>query len=343
VSVVAESTAKSVAADGNSIVSRENDAEGIKHLRAARHMYAVARRVVTVQVVLAIGAPLLAAVVGLIAPERRAMAAFTALVVAVLDVALWDPWQKRAKKKAAKVQESFDCYVLDMPWNEFRAGSRVDAEEIHAADIAHLSGKTDPSLANWYPSGVSALQMHVARIICQRTNLWWDGSLRRFYSAWVVGGVMVLTLGALLIGVAADFTLEWFVLGVMAPAAPLLLWGIREIYRQRDAADSLEQLKAGVEKLWERTMKGECDTEGCKAESRLFQNEILDRRASSPMIFEWVYLRLRPKMEGQMVAGADAHITEAKGKGFGALGQGSRAEGTSVTPGPTVTTAKPGS
>src|SRR5205823_5799463 len=106
---------------------------GLKHLRASSHMYSVAKRVVAAQAALAIGAPLFSSLVGLVAPEWRALAAFTALVVAVLDVAVWDPWQKREKKKAATVQESFDCYVLELPWNEFRAGARIDAEELHAA------------------------------------------------------------------------------------------------------------------------------------------------------------------------------------------------------------------
>lgn len=45
-------------------------------------------------------------------------------------------------------------------------------------------------------------------------------------------------------------------------------------------------------------------------ESRLVQNEIFDHRARSPLVFDWLYWRLRGKHEIEMQDGAEEQVEE---------------------------------
>ena len=93
--------------------------------------------------------------------------------------------------------------------------------------------------------------MHLARIICQRTNLRYDSQLRR--NCGVIIQVVALTLvGALIFsGLAQNLRMTEWVLS-LAPATPFLAWAAREYYRQRDTADLLEDLMKEAKKLWAR-------------------------------------------------------------------------------------------
>ena len=49
--------------------------------------------------------------------------------------------------------------------------------------------------------------------------------------------------------------------------------------------------------------------------SRELQDAIFNHRASSPLIFDWVYNLLRRRMEEQMNAGADQLVSELRTAG----------------------------
>lgn len=51
-------------------------------------------------------------------------------------------------------------------------------------------------------------------------------------------------------------------------------------------------------------------------ESRELQDEIYDCRCKNPLIFDWIYDRLKRDHEVQMNIGAEALVAEAKAAGF---------------------------
>jgi hypothetical protein len=296
----------------NAIVSKQAEARAIRQLRAQRYLYSKAKNIVALQTVLAIGVPLLAVVAGIMQPSLRPIAALTALLVAILDVGVLDPWQKTFKKRAATIKEEFDCEVLDLPWNEFRVGRHPDPEDEHAASKAYLRGAVDPSLENWYPVIVSEVPLPLGRLICQRSSVRWDSALRRGYVRWLTMGVAVGFATALYVGLLGHLKMEEFVLRVVAPLTPFSLWAIREVYRQREAAESLERLKDQIEGLWSRALEGKCAPADCAMESRLFQDETFERRKTSPVIFDWIYSSRRQKMEDEMTVAAAELVRQAK-------------------------------
>jgi hypothetical protein len=199
---------------------------------------------------------------------------------------------------------------LDLPWDEFTVGAKLDPETIHAAASKHLGGADDPNLRDWYPAILGDVPLYLARIICQRTNLWYDAKLRRQYGGSVLGGTIALSLLLFVFGLIGGLTLESFVLTVLAPAAPIIIWGVREFFRQRDVTDALERVKSEAEALWDRAKTGGCTESECTAQSRQFQNAIFERRSTSPLIFDWIYKIQRPGLEEQMNRGAEDLVQE---------------------------------
>ena len=63
-------------------------------------------------------------------PETRQYVAAISLIIAVLDTAWLDRWQRGKLKTSAKISEQFDCELLEMPWNKLVAGQRPDPEVI---------------------------------------------------------------------------------------------------------------------------------------------------------------------------------------------------------------------
>jgi hypothetical protein len=287
----------------NEIPTRQNLPENIKLLRAQRSVYHRAKRFLAAQVVLTVVLPVIASLCVAMWPELKAVAAAVALCVVVVDVTLLDRLQRDLRKLAAKIQEVFDCDVLSLKWNAFTVGGRPDPESIHEASSKY--GLThDRELADWYPTVVGEVPIHMARIICQRTNLFYDARLRRRFANWTLTASLVIGGLLFVLGVMLRLSLDAMVLGVVTPVVPIVVWGLREHQRQKDAAEASDRLKAQAEDLWNRLLDGGCTESDCTAQARLFQNAIFERRSSAPVVFEWIYRFMRPQLEGQMNVGA---------------------------------------
>jgi hypothetical protein len=246
----------------------------------------------------------------LVWPDVKGVVAFASIVITIIDVTVFDQFQKAIIKTAAKMQEQFDCTVLQLPWENFTVGAKVDPETIHAASSKWLAGQLDPKLRDWYPPIVGQVPLHLARIICQRTNLWYDSKLRRQYGGGVLGVTIGLTLLLVVFGLIRGLTIDAFVLTVLAPAAPIVIWGVREYLRQRDATEVLDRVRSEAEALWERAKTGACSEPECTIQSRQFQNAIYERRSTSPLIFDWIYEIQRPRLEDQMNRSAKEFVRE---------------------------------
>ena len=272
-------------------------------LRARSRIYQEARGFQIAQLVVVLVVPVLSAVVGIIVPAARPHVGAIALAATFLD-ALWlDRAQRTRLKLAARISEIFDCGLFGLPWNEFVAGPRPDAMTIAAAAGAWKDG--DEKLRDWYgPHELGLAPLHLGRLICQQSNLWYDSKLRRRVgAALAIAGVALATILAIM-GVVLQLPFTDFVLTVVTPAAPILIWTAREHHRQRDTAEALETIKANADALWNKAVTGTCGHDECAGRSREFQDAIFSRRASSPLNMPLVYNLLRSSMERSMKSGA---------------------------------------
>jgi len=294
----------------NQITIRQDDPHFLKLLRARSETYREANHWQIAQFVMTVIAPLVGALTAVLSPDARPYVAAVALVIAMLDSSLIDRIQKQKLKTAARIAEQFDCELLKMAWNPYAAGMKVEPETIEEAAQRWPNG--DEKLKGWYPPAVAQVPIHLARIICQRTNLWYDGTLREKYSLILLWSAIAIAILLFFGGFAARLSLVDFVAVVMAPATPVVNWALREFFRQRDAVDALKLARAEAEGLWAAALDGGCDPAECTRRSREFQNTIFARRANNPLIFPKIYDLLRPSLEAQMNRGADAYVNELK-------------------------------
>ena len=203
----------------------------------------------------------------------------------------------------------FDTEVLGLPWSAHVAGAQPSPEQIAQAADAWKGG--DDNLRDWYPTAVGRAPLHLGRVICQRTNLWYDAELRRKYSGILLSAVLIGCGLLVVIGLSKNMTLVDFAATILTPAAPMLTWALRDFYRQRDTADAQTTARAEVDQLWALVISDKCGPDECASRARELQNTIFTRRSSSPLIFPGIYNRLRPGMEAQMNVGADELLVQA--------------------------------
>lgn len=290
----------------NKIPTTQDAPAQIKLLRARKHTYSLADALFLVQLAINVGLPTVGGAIALVWPEAKPCVAAFALAAIVLDPLLVDRYLKRLLKQAAVIAEQFDCAVLQLPWDKFTVGDTVDHEEIHTAAASYTARRDDTAIMGWYPREVGKVPLHIARVICQRTNLRYDSSLRRRYGTILVLASLGLAALFVVVGLAQDATITAWVL-TMAPATPLLAWAAREYYRQIDAADALEALKKQADALLERALADACPPDDCQAMSREFQSAIYLRRVANPLLVPFLYRFMRPRLENEMHEGA-AHL-----------------------------------
>jgi len=211
--------------------------------------------------------------------------------------------QKPWKTRAAKIQE---------------CGNPPTQEAVlESARAYQKGGGSEKWLRDWYSFDFAHLPKAFARIICQRSNCWWDTKLRRTYANIIIGAICILAVFALGIGIATNLTLETFILAVVAPIAPVCIWGIREGSRQRNTADNGDRLLQHAESFWKKACEGLIKGGQLEDASRELQCEIYDRRRNSPVNPAWLYSDRRNEYQELMVKGAQELIQQYKQKQCG--------------------------
>jgi hypothetical protein len=296
------------------IAVEQNTERQMQRLAAQRQLYAFAKSIFGWQLFLSGPLAVASAFTALAFPSLKGVAAGWGILVTLADIFWLLPWQKRLRNEAARIQEAFDCDVLGLPWNDLKAGSKPDPEFVkEQADKYQRWEQKMPALTNWYPPAIDELPPHIGRIACQRSNCWWDSKQRRRYAAWIIGIVIAVFLTVLCLALGNGLTIEDFLLKVVAPLAPALALGIRQFYDQIEAASRLDKLKEHADRLWKDALAGKSKTEVANR-SRNLQDEILENRRRSPLVFDGIFKRLRPSYEHQMNFGVAELVAEAKQK-----------------------------
>jgi hypothetical protein len=291
----------------STIPERQNEPALLEKLAAQRRLYSDAKSILATEIILSVPAVIVWSFLILPWPELKVWAAAWGIAISLADVTLLAPWQKKIKERAAKIQEAFDCEVLEIPWNRPKAGNPTDAESIFSASKRYRRHDPEYSqLKNWYATDINRVPNHFARLICQRASLRWDGEQRRQYSIGVL--VLLLLLGTLLfiVNLLASAALKDLILSGVVPLMPAIILGIRQFAENREAAERIDHIKQEIETLWNSALSGTTDAGTLSQRCRELQDDIYDHRRQSPLIFDWVYNRLRASQEEEMARGSEA-------------------------------------
>lgn len=297
----------------NNIPQRQLLPAMLSLVRARTLAYRRAKRCQAFVLALNLLLPVASAAAAVFMPDARPAIAVCALLLGIFDVTAIDAWMKARLKVGAKLQEEFDCEVLDIDWNEFVAGTKMDAEASYEDGCRTLNDVDEKRLRDWYPVVVAETSLEVARVICQRENLVYDSDLRVAYRRVLFWFVVVFVVVFSAASLAFNPSFMSLVLALV-PAAPALTWALRENKRQGDTLETLTRLKAESEKLLKATING-VDAAEAKRRSRELQDAIFGHRLSSSLVFDWLYNLLRPRLEAKLVHGAKRWVDEAKRSG----------------------------
>jgi len=295
----------------NSIPEKQNQPLQLECLAAQRSLYSKAKTIFILEILLAVPIVVLLSLISAYFPSFLPWFALYGLIVTTIDYLILENVQNNLKKKAAQIQELFDCRVLELDWPFWKIPHRPDPEDI-VSEAANYKKKDSDfgSLYNWYPLAIEKLPLDKARIVCQRTNVWYDSSLRHRYTNIIFILLVFFCILILCIGLLQSLNLEKLILGVAIPLSPALYWGIREIRSQRDAASNLDRLKDYAETLIDEIKTDEVAPPIAAMKSRSFQDEIYENRKNNPLILDAIYNVLREKHELQMNKGNEELVEE---------------------------------
>lgn len=221
-------------------------------------------------------------------PSWTVGSAFCGLIIPLFDELILVPRSYEWKIIAAKIQELFDCELLHIPWNYAKNGKKPTTEIILKFAQKYNESNRE-SLKDWYPVEIQPLPVEFARLICQRANCWWDAELRKRYADLLTGSVSVIALLAFVICLATGFTLAKFVLCVIAPLTPAILWAIKERKIQLEAAIQGKDLLDYSIMIWHTRSQNADTINDMERLSRILQDGIFDRRKTSPVTPFWLY------------------------------------------------------
>lgn len=284
----------------------------LQRLAAQRQLYATAKQVFTWQAILAGPVAIAGSALVLLRPEFKVYVASWGVLVALCDLFWLTPWQKSLRGAAARIQEAFDCDVLGLKWNGLKAGKHPDPELVKIQSMKYVRwASAMPPLTDWYSIRVDELPLYVGRIVCQRSNCWWDSTQRRHYAAWILGISSSVFVIICVLALSGGASMEGLLLKGILPLAPALMLALRQFSEQREAADRLDRLKDHCVTIWEAALSGKSSTELTDM-SRNLQDEILDNRRKAPPVLDFFFKRLRSVYETSMNHATDHYVAEAK-------------------------------
>jgi hypothetical protein len=306
----------------NAIGSEQNSDRQLLRLAAASAVYARGKQILGFQATLTVLGGFASPIFVAAFPQLKVWAAFYAFSVALLDALVLERLQSDRRQTGAKVQELFDCDLFHLPWRRLVVGEPPTPEVVTEEGSRYKRGHKDFShLTDWYSPAVSRLSLPLARLVCQRTNAWWDSTLRKRYCSSLKVLLWGLVLFVFALAIHRGMTMDVFVLAVLAPLTPAILWGVREIRKNSSAADDLGKLQTHIDGLWRDALAGHLGGDALEEESILIQNQVFHSRSKNPFVFNWVYRVLRGEKEktmhevaGQLVEQAlQAHASHRSG------------------------------
>jgi SMODS-associating 4TM effector domain len=289
-----------------------------RNLKASSWLYSRSKLIRGSQLVFTVITPIILAILSTVFSDKsqstaglKGWAAFYGIAVSLLDIAVLEKAQATFKNCAAKVQEIFDCKLLVLPWNDFKVGDAPSPEDIDQWARSRKHELTE-NQKNWYPPSAGTLPLYLSRIVCQRSNLWWDRELRHRFIQLLVGFTAFLGTVALVVGFVREMTLSVFVLSIMAPLSPALIWFIKEAKKQQETSHNLDRLMTQAARLWKSAFDQTSNQSDLVTRSRELQDEIYIHRRSNQPIPNWFNRLFSSSLDTSLNQGAEDLVSEAK-------------------------------
>jgi hypothetical protein len=270
------------------IGATQNQEVNLRRYLAAAHFYKLAKWLyfggASLTVVLALVSPL----VLLFAPDAGPTLGAIAGAWIFVSRLFLEPFKQKLQLKGATAQETFDCSIYRLGWNDALV-RRLPEEEIRGASGA-MKGADE--VRDWYPTDED-LDWPLSVLVCQRSNAVWARRQHRAYAymlyvaaaSWaVIGAVVAILDGA---------SLATYLVTIALPSLPALLDAAEFARAHAVDADKRQLLEDQTDALLRSGTASEHDL-------REIQDELFTLRRSAPLVPRWFYRLVRPRFEADM-------------------------------------------
>ena len=159
------------------ITIKQNEKRQLQRLAAQRQLYSTAKRIFGWQMFFSGLLTVILAFFVVFDPSLKTLAVSWGIFITLIDFFWLTPLQNSLKDSAAKIQEMFDCDVLELPWNDLKADTHPDPDPELIKEQSEKYEKNllkGARLENWYDHlEISDLLLNVERIAWQISNFWW--------------------------------------------------------------------------------------------------------------------------------------------------------------------------
>lgn len=281
----------------------QNSEKVIRLLAAQRKEYSNAKLFSSLQIILSI-ISVIFAFVSIYNPLLKSTFSILSVVLLIVDFFLFQRFIKKYRESGAKIQEAFDCAVLNIKPNVLKIGETKKSEDIF--NIANNYKKT-ACLSNWYYDKVQNLPTPFKEILSIRSNLYWDSFLRKRYM-YYTSSIFLLVISIILI--CAYFENKNFIDSIatlIAPLSAFLSICFKIIFENKEASEKLDKLYIHVDKLLSNAKKGQTDFE---KDFRNVQDEIYEGRKKNILVPDFIHYMLEKKIESHLYPALDEEIAE---------------------------------
>lgn len=286
---------------GKIILKRQNKDIHINELLAQKRVYAIAKNYQGLLIFISVPLPIIISLIVKTNPALINEASYIFVLYAIIAAVgekILESTISRLKKIAASMQETFDTNVLDIPVNETLNLVLIDREIIRRYSKKYKKNpKIIEKVADWYSLAIRKVDTNVASLLCQRTNITYDFSVRKRYKylVYIISSITIIIL--FLIALMNDLSLEAFLIEVILPSVPVFMFSYKEINSNTESIDNLNHLRNLIESALNKTNIND-NIE--KEQLRNIQDRIYNNRLLSPLIPDFIYNSLRSKLEDEM-------------------------------------------
>ena len=229
----------------NGIRLRQNEEHSIEMLAAQRQLYSNAKRYDWLSTVLSVWIPFGMAIILVFIPEdslARIVSYIVSITSAVISFIV-DGIINNKKELAAAIQQKFDTYIYNMPWDTRIFGKNRNLNnEIAVYSSKILSDEEEKkSLYDWYTPLVDEKELKEGILSCQRENVWWDVGLRKRFKMGSIMAIIILCIAVFIMGICKnESTVK--LLSRFAFVAPMLEWLFSTIKQLNKDINELQEL-----------------------------------------------------------------------------------------------------
>lgn len=294
----------------NNIHKTQNEIKQIERLAAQRELYSSAKKFYGIQLIGNVLIPIIFSIISIYNNSCSLYFSLYGVCFFIIDILIIEQYIEERRIKAAKIQELFDCDVLVIKKSPLKIANDIAVEEVLTQYNAYKKITTNiEKIKNWYPQDTKEININYARLICQRTNCWWDSKLRLSYITILKFLCIFSGIAIIIAGVVGKIEFEQVVL-ITSGLVPFFQFSSKQYYDNLNSTNRLEKVRNYINEIWDNIVTKNIDINSLEEVSRRIQDEFYENRIKSPLILNSFYWFFRERNEDLISKTALAYVQE---------------------------------